>query len=169
MEIWSFPPLDKGEAIVAQTAAELSAERSNTDSLLLENEKQMLEKLHYLETLGMKMTGVLAEVDERFMNNILLLIKKTVKKIILKELVVDDKLLSEMVLQAVDNIKPLPDSCVVYVAEEDLALFEKNPLPSLTIEVNPELQKGDFLIKTPFTEIEALLEKRLNVLFGINS
>jgi flagellar biosynthesis/type III secretory pathway protein FliH len=169
MEIWCFPPLDEGEAIVAKAVVEMPVEPDAKDSSQEENEKAILNHLHYLASVGMKMTERLAEIDEHFMHNTLLLIKKTVKKIILKELITDDSLLPEMVLQAVDNLKPLSDPCVVYVSEEDHALFQQMPQTSLKIEVNPELQKGDFLIKTPFTEVEALLDKRLAALFGLES
>ena len=169
MEIWCFPPLEKGEAIVAQAGFESPNEPDYKDSLQEKNENAMLNHLHYLESLGLKMQGLLDEIDEHFITNILLLIRKTVKKIILKELTVDDQLFREMVLQVVDKIKPLPDSCVVNVSQDDLALFQQNPLSFLTVEVNPRLEKGDFLIKTPFTEVEALLEKRINLLLGLNS
>lgn len=126
------------------------------------------EKINYLEAIGVQMAAVLSEIDTTLLQAITEIIKQSVKKIILKELSLDDDLIKNMIHQSLEKINKNKASCIIQVSEKDYPVFEnKLDMDHVQISIDPSLSTGSFTIKTKFSELQAILEDRLTLLFGL--
>jgi hypothetical protein len=126
------------------------------------------DKLQYLDAIGAQINQRLSEIDAEFFQIVTGLVKQTVKKIILKELNLDEQLLIKMVSQSLEKINTQKAPSVVHISPEDAVVFEKHPdLEHVKISINPELSRGSFIINTQFSELQAILDHRLTAIFGI--
>ena len=126
------------------------------------------EKINYLDDIGSQMADMLSEVDSRLLQSMVGVIKQAVKKIILKELMIDEHRIKQMIEHSLEKINKDKVSCVIHVSEEDYPVFEnKSYLNYVQIIIDPELGQGSFIIKTKFSKLQAILEDRLTVLFGL--
>jgi hypothetical protein len=179
-ELWSFPflensinemeppqiaePVNDNELVLSEELPDAAENKSHlvTESLVLP------EHIQYLDGIGLEMKQVLSEFDGLLLTNMLTLIKKTVKKIILKEISLDENTIKDMVTDSLDQIHNNDELCVVSISAEDAAIFEKSTsLNHVAIKVDQTLLRGDYIIKTKYSQIDAILEQRLNRLFGI--
>lgn len=176
-QVWNFPSFEGiGDSIEPFEADEHNAvnDFDTHDSPapagvdIPEENHEIAEQINYLETLGLQMKKLLSEIDESLLNNIVTLVKKTVKKIVAKEMAADGNLLKDMIAVSLATINRDDGICIIHISEEDKSLFEENaPLQNVVIKTDPTLQKGDYVIKSRFSELEAILEQRINTLLGI--
>jgi len=176
-EVWSFPALDEAadqiqchiseEPEPKEPAVDMTEIVEQQQAVLNDNLAVLQEKTDLLDCITADLNRKISEVDESLLNNIVLLIKNSVRKIIHREIEMDDTLLQHMITQSLDSIKG-GDSCIVYVPEEDFSLLHHDPsLSHLDIRCDHSLSRGDFIIKTKLSELEAILEQRLQSLFGL--
>lgn len=177
-QVWNFPTFEGiGDSIEPFEADEhnaINAFDTHDDSPVPaevdvpEENHEIAEQINYLETLGLQMKKLLSEIDESLLNNIVTLVKKTVKKIVVKEMAVDGNVLKDMIAASLATINRDDGICIIHISEEDKSLFAENaPLQNVVIKTDPALQKGDYVIKSRFSELEAILEQRINTLLGI--
>lgn len=176
-EFWSFPPLENGtdtltvfnEEQIAQESAPSHDLVEEEFALQLPEENQTLnEKISYLDSLGSEIKAHLLEFDSTVLTNIITLIKKSVKKIILKEISINEHVMQEMIGNSLAFINKENEACVIDVSEEDYPkLVNANSQNHINYQINPSLDQGDFIIKSKLSELEAVLEKRLDKLFEI--
>lgn len=170
-ETWDFPVFEQEVALDAldeETSLNHPEDGSVLDRPKDEIADNLLEKkLSYLDSLACQMQQTLSEFDAELFPHILTLIKKTVKKIILKELACDDSRLPEMIAAEACSMVRDNQACIVYVSSDDHELFDNHvTLAALDIRIDDTLAPGDFIIKNSFSELQAILEQRLNRLFG---
>lgn len=173
-ETWDFPVFEQEAALDAlHDEASLNHPDIVADGSMLDRTKEeeadtLLEKkLMYLDSIACQMTQRLSEFDTELFPHILTLIKKTVKKIILKELACDDSRFPEMIASEAHSMMRENQACVVYVCSDYHELFDNHvTLAALDIRIDETLAPGDFIIKNSFSELQAILEQRLNRLFG---
>lgn len=175
-EVWNFPALegqgDSFEPLDAGAHGELN-EQDNADVSItthdnLEERNTLIEHINYLDELGFQMKTLLSEIDASLLGNIVALVRKTVKKVVDRELALDGNVLKDMIDASLAKIHRDDDVCVVHISEADQSIFaEAVPLQHVVIKTDATLQKGDYVIKSRFSELEAILEQRINTLLGI--
>lgn len=169
-EIWSFPSLESIELTETQSVVEdvPGKHESTADNQLQECMEELNHRINYVDAIALQLKDILTEIDATLLNSLINLIKNTVKKIILKELSIDKTLLRDMVKRSLEDIKKDNESCVIYVCPYDFSIFENHQFANdVTVQADLMLNKGDFIIKTKLTEVEAILQQRLDVLFGL--
>ncbi|MGQ3891080.1 FliH/SctL family protein [Legionella sp. CNM-4043-24] len=180
-EVWSFPSLDDEpdqieyhspdtvSPVVEEPEPELpSPELEEQKAALIDSMACLQSRIDALDQITAKINQSLSEIDDTMVNNIILLIKNAVKKIIHKEILLDDSVMKGMINESLDTLKEGSEACIVYVSEEDYhVLHHDMSLSQLDIRCDHLLQRGDFVIKTKLSEVEAILEQRLQSLFGL--
>lgn len=169
MQTWNFPSVDKKNMDSESLADVENSTHLETfeDDLFTSKEKEFDSHIEYIEKIGAELKKMLLDIDKNFLKMIFSLIKKSVEKIILKEISVDENILVNMIEDCLLKINQ-DNECIVYVCAEDYVLVEKKcSLTHIAIEIDPALGKGDFIIKNKVSELEAILEQRLNLLFGV--
>lgn len=173
-EIWDFPVLEEHpdnvtspEALAAKVR-EQESKMADISASLHEQMTHFDKKLALLNDITSSLQKMQSDFNESLLSNIILLIKNTVKKILHKELSLDNQLIKHMIQQAMDDINKQHEACVVYLSEVDFPLFATEQLTNqFEVRCDPGLNQGDFVIKTRLSELEAILESRLNALFGL--
>lgn len=167
-EVWGFPSLDSYEMPVMPVEV-IEPSDSGSPSELLPQLTALQGKIQYLDDIALQIKTMLADVDVTLLSNVSMLIKEVVKKIILRELHVDDNLFRDMIKQSLAIFNKEDEACILYVAADDYFIFEQqgSPVQHMTVLVDPALEKGDFSIKTKLSELQAILDDRLTVLFKI--
>lgn len=176
-EVWNFPALEGfGDHIEPLDAEEREAlqERDNSEVPVAapydnsEERNALIEQIHYLDGLGFQMKTLLAEIDESLLVNIVTLVRKTVKKVVAKEMALDNNVLKDMVIASLARLHRDDEVCIVHISEEDKSVFEEGaPLQHVVIKTDATLKKGDYVIKSRFSELEAILEKRIDTLLEL--
>lgn len=176
-EVWTFPSLEDNNenmecrGMDVSTTEELSAdadERARRDAAVSDSLTSLKNKIDVLDNITANVNRKLSEIDETLVNNVILLIKNSVKKIIHKEIALDDGVLKHMISQSLQAISAGGDACVVYVSEDDYHVLHHDlSLSQLDIRCDHNLSRGDYVIKTKLSELEAILEQRLQSLFGL--
>lgn len=176
-EVWNFPAFeDNGDSIEPsglEESGDINVYIPSDDSVPLvlnvpEDKSAFLEQIQYLDILGMQMKKLLMEIDASLLVSMIALIRKTVKKIVLKELEIDENALKEMIGVSLAKINRDDETCIIHISEQDQSIFENTtPLQHVVIKTDATLQKGDYVIKSKLSELEAILEQRINTLLGI--
>ncbi|WP_133128857.1 FliH/SctL family protein [Legionella nagasakiensis] len=128
---------------------------------------ELTKRLTYLDAIAHDLNAYVTQIDRELLMCLVRVIKKTVKKIILKELQHDESLLPQMIDETLSLLSQL-EGCQLYVSEKDYACFtDKEIMPAqITIKTDKTLEPGDFIIKSKHNQIEAILSDRLDALFG---
>lgn len=176
-EVWNFPALEGNgnsiEPLVMEEFGDINEyvpSDAPVPSVLNvpEDNSAILEQIQYLDILGMQMKSLLMEIDASLLVSMIALIRKTVKKIALKELEIDENALKEMIGVSLAKINKDDETCIIHISEQDQSIFEDStPLQHVVIKTDATLQKGDYVIKSKFSELEAILEQRINTLLGM--
>ena len=164
-EVWGFPSLDSHEMQdMPLEATQHNQVEQTSESLAQVTELQ--DKIQYIDAMALQIKTLLADIDATLLTNVMTLIKDAVKKIIRRELSVDESVFRDMIKESLATFNKADEACIVYVAAEDYFIFEQYvPVQHITVLVDPSLEKGDFSIKTKLSEFQAILDDRLTVLF----
>ena len=190
-QVWEYPELNEhhtNELIIDNYTLEEAEPVENTfqdmDTILMDNtmpevandlheelvieDNRLDDKINLLDAMGAQMAEILSNVEASVLQSMVALVKQSVKKIILKELSLDEHAIKTMIEQSLDKINKDKSPCVIHVSEEDYPVFEnKSYLNYVQIILDPALSQGSFIIKTKFSKLHAILEDRLTVLFGL--
>ncbi len=187
-EVWEYPTFNGGldhdlmmdsdlvSDLVEETTSDLETIEQDADTTLVDNTTLEIihdqaivdDKINYLDTMGSQMADTLSNVDAGLLQSLIALVRQSVKKIIIKELSLDEHAIKRMIEQSLEKINKDKVPCVIHVSEEDYPVFEnKSYLDYVQIIIDHELTQGSFIIKTKFSKLHAILEDRLNVLFGL--
>lgn len=179
LKVWQYPDVDstvsgqEAEEVLPVSpegdlsALELGDEQEGEAPPSVAAESDLTQQMAYLDALAQRLNERIADIDQTFILKITQIIKKAVKKIILKELEVDDARLQQMLEEALTHMKSL-EAAQLWVSEQDYALFETyGPAQRLQVKVDPKLAPGDFIIKSADQVLESILDDRLNQLFGV--
>lgn len=173
-ESWYFPPLIEDalstfnestpeiieDVLIEPDEAEQLRQQLQAKEALLD------EKINYLDAMALKLSEQFVEAEALLLKNTVHLIKKTVHKLILKELSVDADTINTMLNHSMETISSNEHPCVIYVSKSDMKHTENNIfLSHVQFKVNELLNPGDFMIENAFFSLEAILEKRINRLF----
>ena len=179
-EVWNYPNVDTLISIDVfednderlDETQENTADDPTQNSPLYAETQKLLGQIELAESISQALSNQLKQVNETFLNQTALLIKKITQSVILKEIALDTDRLKHMIDKTLNDIQQENDPCTIYVCPEqhdDLQSHTVN-YPDLTIKPDPSLPVGDFKIKTAFNIVESVLENRLNELFGtVNS
>ncbi len=180
---WSFPDL---ELFIKTDFEALYEENTNNsdgkitlenekedklDNLIKENEvlkRDYQEKIALVDTVLTKLKNPISQPDKDMMELMQNVIKMAVKKIIYKEIKSDPKLVNKII----DELTALVDSHdgMVYVMVSEIdynRLLPDYDKSKHILKVNPMLKEGDVIIKSNFSEIQAVLNDRINQVLGI--
>lgn len=176
-EVWNFPALEGFGERFEPLEPEVQDEVQKPDDSEVpvatcydnsEERNALIEQIHYLDGLGFQMKSMLADIDESLLVNLVTLVRKTVKKVVAKEMALDNNVLKDMVIASLARLHRDDEVCVVHISEEDQAVFEQGaPLHHVVIKTDAALKKGDYVIKSRFSELEAILEQRIDTLLEI--
>lgn len=166
-EAWDYPDL-RPIAIEAVETPPARIEPQPDDLMVQLALKQAAldEQINYLQRMGLLLEKKTNELEGLVLKNVVALIKKAVKKIIFKEIEVDETLLETMIQAQLETLPDKVSPCTVFISRDDKGLTTNNVfLTSLAFKVDDALKKGDFIIQTDVSSIEALLADRINRLF----
>ncbi len=181
-EVWEYPKITNGidhEPVMDSEQSTVEPEVQGSEHVMQEPvlehpepvehlSESIHEKINYLDAMGQQIAIKLAEIDATILPDVTALVKQTVKKIILKELSVDENIIKNMIEQSLEKINKDKAPCIIQVAGTDYAVFENAPcLEYVQISVDPALTPGSYIIKTKYSELQAILDDRLTVLFGL--
>lgn len=154
-----FPVLHGATEDLSHKAAELEMKEAVLD-----------EKIQYLDSMGLKLSEQFAEAQAVLLKNMVSVIRKAVRKIILKEIDVDQDVLTKMIEAALANVNAKENPCVITVSKADMKQTENNIfLGHVQFKVDELLHQGDFVIENKFFTLEAILEERINRLFVLGA
>lgn len=187
---WDFPDLGVFQFPEENfiTTDNLAATLANKEKELIENKNKLDEEIkkqailqaelkklkeeytHKLKTVNHlldKLQDPITMIDGEIFLLIQDMLKKSIKRIIQKEINDDNGLIDKMIAE-LKAIIPMQDGMItVYVSQTDYDRLQDDTSHSSTVvKTNEELQPGDIIIKTHFTEIRALLNERIDQLVG---
>lgn len=184
---WMFPDIDIWNPDELEEEPEIEAitedESAPVDEKELENDRILAEKMIHLETLKSDFLNRMAvlnkifeelknspiSIDEETITLIDTVVKKSVKKLIHKEMKNDDKILPQMIEHLKSLVEDRRSVLNIYVCNDDYQkLMEGNLLPADSLSIDPNLNTGDIIIKSNFTEISAILDERLEALTKVD-
>lgn len=186
---WMFPaidiwnPEDNEVEQDSETVVLEEVEEAPVDEQALENDRIMAEKMAHLEDLKKDFLNKIAilnkifeelknspiSIDEETIALIESVVKKSVKKLIHKEMQNDDSILPQMIGHLKSLIEEKSNVLNIYVSHDDYQhIMEGNLLPNDSLSINPSLNSGDIVIKSNFTEISAILDERIEALIKVN-
>lgn len=185
-ELWNYPhvdtliSIDNPEAISEpieqhnlppepEPEPEPSPEIIAEEQARLAHAQRLEEHLDVLRKISETISTQVNHVNETFLTNITRLVKKVTESVILKEISLDNERLKHMVEQAFPQIQRDGEPCTIQLAPEHHAYFSTHVamLPDVVIKSDPTLGLGDFRIKTTYSELESILEHRLNEIFEL--
>lgn len=176
--IWSYPQINTSVAPIHVEESDNPIDASTKESLAnqeieqhkqeLNNQKNHLqEKINLIESITKQLQANLRDLNSAFINNTVNIIKKIAKQVILKELSQDEAVLKNMIDNAVHQISEKNKLSIIFIAKDDFDSINEyiKDLENTQIKVDSSLEKGDFRIKTQYSELESILEQRLANLF----
>lgn len=178
-DVWAFPSLEDHVeySIGSETNGSLPGNEidlveeqrmAEQQAALDEHLARLHDKTQLLDNIATDLNRKLTEIDETLLNDMIDLIKNSVRKILHRELTLDATSLQHMIEQTLAGIHGDNESCVVYVsANEYVQVAQDTRIAHMDIRCDNNLARGDFVIKTRLCEVEAILEQRLNALFGL--
>lgn len=182
-EIWSFPELSieepisqhaiNNEPITSEDIPKSIAEGSEIpvashDIEVLKNELQDLIVL--FKDVNQTMNKVIQNIDSDFIEKIASLVKKTVKKLIDKELETDPKIITQIIKKASGELGE-QKNCTLLISSKDFENWQKNQIKEndFLVEADPEMPLGNFKLVTPSNEVIVNFDKILNAIFKIEN
>lgn len=177
-EIWNYPNVDTLNSLdtpeetpefLTENNEAPAAPSPESEPLYVETQ-ELLNYLKLAQSITLALTNQLQQVNETFLNQTSLLIKKITEAVILKELSLDKERLKQMIEKALIEIHQDNEPCTIYVSNEQLEFLQSHltNYPDLTIKADLSLQLGDFKIKTAVHMVESILENRLNEIFELH-
>lgn len=127
-------------------------------------------KIQLLNAVLSRLENPLASLDTEVVEMLRLIIKKTVKKLIFKELKTDKNLMNKIIKELEELIQAQSGVITILLSETDfnrLNLKEKSS--SKVFKINSNLNEGDVIINSNCGEIRAILNERINQLIGITN
>jgi Flagellar assembly protein FliH len=156
------------EALEVETL--LLDEASVLSDAVVDKESLLDERMKYLDSICAEMSQQFADFEKSLFTNMVKVVQKSVRKIIGKELTLDQNIFKNMLEDALNKLNVKEHPCVIFVSADDLNFTEQNIfLSNVQFKVDHNLQKGDFIIENKFVTLEALLEERINTLFSTMS
>lgn len=126
------------------------------------------EKVQVINNLLNKLKNPASIIDEELVELIQDIVKKISKRIILKEIVTDPMLFSQMINELRTLIDSKSGMITVYLSAQDYHRLDtdKNHAAGLA-NIDNNLNEGDIVIKSNFAEVRALLDERIDQLIRI--
>jgi flagellar biosynthesis/type III secretory pathway protein FliH len=181
---WSFPEVDVESStpdaefsqeihanihdlnMKVNQVAEMENNGENPTAVANEAEQTKIlfeKKIATVNKLISKLNDTVSIIDKELFEIIQDIIRKTVKKIILKEIKTDPQLLNNMIAELKTVISEQNGVINIYLSETDYQKInsaEQDPV--LAVNVLPTLAEGDIVIKCNTTEIRAILSDRID-------
>lgn len=180
-EIWSFPEIAEKQQIEeiqcyeehlvndrgTPDFEEQSSSNSNEHDALKTNLEQLI---NVFTKLNLEMKQVQQEFNAHLIENMALLIKKTVKKIINKELKQKPHLMKQIIETHLNQLQEIQINKIMlskldYEGLKNTGFTEEHH----AIEIDPELQSGDFQLITPNNKYVMTIENILNTIFQVEN
>jgi flagellar biosynthesis/type III secretory pathway protein FliH len=183
-ELWNYPhvdtliTIDNPEAIsepIEQRQPEPEPEPEPSPEIIAEEQARLAhvqrleEHLDVLRKISETISTQINHVNETLITNITNLVKKITESVILKEISLDRERLKYMIEHAFSQIQRDGEPCTIQIAPEHHDYFSTHAAmpPDIIIKSDDTLKLGDFRIKTTYSELESILEHRLNEIFEL--
>ncbi len=129
----------------------------------------MTDSLQSINVISTSLSSQLQEINEALLLKTTQLIKRIVEKVIHKEINIDNEHIAEKISDALKEIHQDNEPCTIHIAPQYVEfLTSLTTMPAgITFKPDSDLQEGDFRIKTAYSELESILEKYLNEIFGL--
>ncbi|MFI4962904.1 MAG: FliH/SctL family protein [Legionellales bacterium] len=176
-ELWIFPtladkrPLEQeppsDDIILNPQATTEAINPPEAQQELIHLQALLEKKIELLAGVHKQYTQKIQEFDSDFLEKMVGLIQKTTQKLIEKEIRSDKTTLVKMIESTLKNLEDHQE-CELSLSSEDYALWSDEALSSLNLKVreDPDLKIGDYKILTKTGEIAAIIDERLQTLFG---
>lgn len=190
MTMWEFPLLDDVDQHLIESYNVANDTQSNPPSnpsqnnevakpnLLSESELRELNKLKIdyeakisiVNKLLAKLSDLTNNLDNEVIQLLENIIKTSVKKIILKEISLDNQIISKMIEDLKGMLDHEQEYIAIQVSQSDYTvLTQDNNANIAALKVDPSLNSGDVIVKSKFGEVNALINDRINELFRTNN
>lgn len=158
----------KEDINIVSTSQKEIKEEINTEMENLKIEVEQLKseyetKITLLNHIFQQLTHPLSVIDNEMIDLIIVIIKNITKKIIYKEIDADPNLIKKMIEELGKEIQSQNGLINVCLSQADYEKLANND-SQLTLAVKPDLNIGDIIIKSNFTEIRAVLTERIDQL-----
>lgn len=163
---------EKEAAQAEQAAAAIKEEEDKALEMQVNDFEKMKaeyqEKIEIMHTIMNKLKYPMSIIDDELIEIMLEIIKKSVNKIIHKEIKQDPSLMQKMINELMDLVKTKDGMVTIYTSAEDYQFLnnENNQQFSL-INVDEALKSGDVIIKSNSSEVRAILDERIENLLRI--
>lgn len=169
-EVWSFPCLSADNIDYQLQIPDTSGCAPETQKLSEEVEElknTLSQQLVLVAEIHKAMQIKISEIDEVFIQKINTLIRKTVERILNKELRQDPSLLVDCVKATLEEIAD-KDPAELLLSSEDFQIWQQNDLTieGIVIKEDIQLQCGDFKLVTPTSEVLSIIDDKLQALYG---
>ncbi len=174
---WAFPDLDSSGKFLRPAEIEKEKKRKEqelriqklkqeADALIKEYEAKML----LVAELFKQLENPLSVVDDEVLGMFQDIIKKAVKRIIHKEIEADPKIINDIVKELSDIIVTKNGVINVLLSEADYKRLDLSASAAThVVKASPELAEGDVIVKSHAKEIRAVLNDRIEQIFGMKT
>lgn len=188
--MWEFPLLDDVDEYLIESYNVANDTQNNPSpnsaqnndvakpNLLSESELRELNKLKIdyeakisiVDKLLAKLSDLTNNLDNEVIQLLENIIKTSVKKIILKEISLDNQIISKMIEDLKGMLDHEQEYIAIQVSQSDYtALTQDNNANIAALKIDPSLNSGDVIVKSKFGEVNAIINDRIDELFRINN
>lgn len=176
---WAFPDINQIVTFESQQNMLEKKRQAEHDQKLKQLEqrqqemestkKQYEEKIDFLHKIFSNLQNPLVLIDNEMIEIFDQIIQKIVKKILIKEIKSDPKLLVGMIEELKTMIQQQDNNMLtILLSSEDFKSFKTDTKDkSISVKEEATLQTGDIIIKSNSAEIRALIDERIEKLMSI--
>jgi len=181
---WSFPSV---EVLAAEENS--PEEISSEENQILEDQKNAAEtainqinlevesikseffrKIAIVNQILKQLEDPISILDKELTDIMQDIIKNAIKKIVLKEIQTDPKLMEKIIDEFSMMVQSQSGMINVFLSETDYNKISADyDQTNKVLKINPSLSEGDVVIKSNLNEIRAILDERINQVLGIKN
>lgn len=152
------------QAIQEEEAKALEMQVNDFEKVKAEYE----EKIAIMHAVMNKLKYPMSIIDDELIEIMLEIIRKSVSKIIHKEIQQDPSLMQKMITELMDLVKTKDGMVTIYTSAQDYQFLNNESNQQLSLmNIDEALKPGDVIIKSNSSEVRAMLDERIENLLRI--
>ena len=171
IDTWTFPKVGQQPSSNAKPTMQEVQDPTAKARHEAEQLKQSYEqKIQNLQAILQKIAKPLEVLDDEIADLLETIIKRAVKKLIAKEITLDNKVMPQLIDQLKAMLPTEQAIIAIEISAQDHAELQNNEkFKDLPIVINNDLNQGDAIVKTKFAEVRAIIDERIEQLLKVQN
>jgi flagellar biosynthesis/type III secretory pathway protein FliH len=164
--LWNFPTLpgDESAKIIVKLQERIDALQAEIATLNADYQK----RIALMNIAIKKVEESLSVIDEQAYEMVQTIIAKCTKKLIHKELLVNNEAIQTIIEDAKSQFKESSGGIQIHLSSQDYQNFASDGVNlDYVIKENKSLNQGDILAKSDNLDVHGMLDERINMILGI--